>query len=88
MMMMATAETLHVHACHACLRVLQAPTVWEFCVHLLLCVVIFDAAYYAWHKTHHMCVRARKEDEDEEEEKAAEVAVVVKNKRRSLQEGC
>eukprot|EP00750_Incisomonas_marina_P011507 INCI16382.7.p1 GENE.INCI16382.7~~INCI16382.7.p1 ORF type:complete len:365 (-),score=36.99 INCI16382.7:505-1599(-) len=34
-----------------------APTVWEFGFHLLLCVVIFDAAYFAWHKIHHMSVQ-------------------------------
>ena len=32
----------------------SAPTVIEFCLHLALCLIIFDVGYYVWHTLHHI----------------------------------
>ncbi|XP_057674590.1 cholesterol 25-hydroxylase-like protein 2 [Corythoichthys intestinalis] len=31
----------------------QAPTLWEFCLGILGCLVVFDFQYYLWHLLHH-----------------------------------
>lgn len=32
-----------------------APSLTEFALHTLSCLVVFDAVYYTWHRAHHLC---------------------------------
>ena len=32
----------------------SAPSLVEFCLHLILCLIVFDAGYYVWHSLHHL----------------------------------